>query len=32
VILYMIIELSDLLPEVQELKFPYDRSYLWLCY
>ena len=22
----------NLFPEVQEIKFPYDRSYLWLCY
>jgi len=32
VILYMIIELNHLLPEVQEIKFSYDRSYLSLCY
>jgi len=31
-ILYMIIELSLLLSEVQEIKFSYDRSYLRLCY
>jgi len=29
-ILYMIVELNHLRPEVQEIKFPYDRSYLWL--
>jgi len=32
VILYMITELSLLLSEVQEIKFPYDRSYLQLRY
>jgi len=31
-ILSVLIELSHLLPEVQEIKFPYDRSYFWLCY
>jgi len=29
-ILYTITELSHLLPEVQEIKFPNHRSYLWL--
>jgi len=28
----MITELSHLLLEVQEIRFPYDRSYLWSCY
>jgi len=31
-ILYMTVELSHLLLEVQEIKFPHDRSYFRLCY
>jgi len=30
--LYMILELSHFLLEVQEIKFPYDRSYKWLLF